>query len=315
MISFSELNTREDICSLAEKLSAKLNSEEGEYLLSLMKEMEETRAKDIEFAYTVDDFCLFVRVFDFGRYSFIFPVELSERADIKKAIDKCAEYAAREEIEIIFNEVPLEYLPLFFEKYRHLNIDATDPQGDSFRVRIKTECELIDNISEFLYKGIRAGKLLPENDEDYARLSKDYETNKYWGYNFKDDFPDNVSDSFFRENAELEFSRGKSISLALSIHGKLIGEAVLYAFLGDGSAEFAIRLLPEWRGKGLGYLAFDAIRIYATSIGLTELRAFVDKRNTASLSLCETLMEKAEESDERVKFYFKLFSSHTFSLE
>ena len=284
-----------------------LSEEELEYLHELLEDIEATRDSDVEMAYTVVDFCLAVRVFDFGRYSFIFPIALSGRADEASAVDYINEYAIREEIERIFTDVPRECISLFTDKFRHLDIDAEDPYAESFRIKIKTECELLDSIQAFDSNGFSLSELKESDKSDYARLLRDTETNKYWGYDYKDDFSENVSDSFFIENARLEFTRGTAIALALKKNGTFVGEGTLYAFDGKGGCEIAIRLLSEARGKGLGNKSFYSLVEYAKMIGLVRISAYVDKRNAPSLAFCRNLMEISEESDTRVKFSYDLF--------
>ena len=284
-----------------------LTNEELEYLHDLQSDIGITLDEECEIAYTVENFCLLVRIFDLGRYSFIYPIALSERGDEKAALFKINEYAMREEIERVFTDVPKESVSLFVESFRHLDIDAENPEGESFRVRIKTECELLDEIPTRVFDEISLAPLSDGDAEDYARLLRDEKTNEFWGYDFREDFSENASDSVFIENAKMEFLRGAAITLAVKHGEAFIGEATLYAFDGMGGAEIAIRLLPEARGKGHGNKAFKALSEYAKSTGLTRLFAYVDKRNTASLKYCGNLMEIIAEEDTRVKFCYSIF--------
>ena len=65
---------------------------------------------DIEYAVSVSNKCAIIRVFDMGRYMFIFPYEISDDADIDLAIDEVSEYAMREEIPLVFTGVPRDYM-------------------------------------------------------------------------------------------------------------------------------------------------------------------------------------------------------------
>jgi RimJ/RimL family protein N-acetyltransferase len=284
-----------------------LTQEEKEYFEELKRDIEESLDEELEVAFTVADFCLVARIFDFGKYFFIYPVALSERADEEAALLKLNEYAMREEIERVFADVPKECVPLFLENFRHLDIDAENPDQESFRVKIKTECELLDEIPSYNFDKISLGALLDSDVSIYAKLIRDEKTNEFWGYDYKEDFSELVSDSFFIENARMEFLRGAALTLAVRLDGEFIGEATLYAFDGKGDAEIAIRLLPEASGRGLGKLTFNALAEYARRIGLVSLSAFVDKRNAPSLKYCASLMEKREETPSRVKFSRDLF--------
>ncbi len=284
-----------------------LSDEELEYLNELTTDIKESLDEECEVSFAISDFCLIARIFDFGRYSFIYPIALSERADEKWALHAINEYAMREEIERIFTDVPKECLQLFIESFRHLDIDAESADGESFRVKIKTECELLDEIQDFHFNEVSLTALCENDAENYARLLRDEKTNKFWGYDFREDFSENVSDSFLIENAKMEFARGSAITLAVRKDKEFIGEATLYAFDGMGAAEIAIRLLPEVTGQGLGKSTFLALSEYAKRIGLIKLYSYVDKRNAPSLKYCSSLMEKADENSTRVKFSLELF--------
>jgi len=207
----------------------------------------------------------------------------------------------------VFVGVPKDSIPLFTDSFRHLDIDAISNDSEFFCIKIKTECELLDSIPEFDYERLSVGEISVEENEDYARLLRDEETNKFWGYDFRDDFGEAVADSFFRENAIEEFERGTALTLALRNEGCFIGEGTLYAFDGKGEAELAIRLLPEARGKGFGREGFLALAECARRIGLVRIVAFVDKRNEISLKYLGKLMKTEFQDVERVKFSYELF--------
>ena len=79
-----------------------------------------TEGEDIEYAVTVYESCLIVRIFDMGRYLFVYPCELSENSDVRAAIDAVREYAVREEIPLVFVDTP-GYALSEFAGYRHMD--------------------------------------------------------------------------------------------------------------------------------------------------------------------------------------------------
>ena len=284
MIKFLNLGELKDASNI-------LTEDERTYLYELTDTAEYLRYDGFDVAYAIKDCCLIVRTFSFGRYEFYCPLALSERADEEAALLAVNEYAMREELPRKFVDVPETVVPVFLRNFHHLNIDR---DGSCFCVCVKTECELLDKITPCELDGFSVGALLETDTEDYARLVRDEETNRYWGYDYREDYSDKVSDSFFLENANLEFEYGTAINLAIRKEKVFIGEATLYAFDGMGGAEFAIRLLPEHRGKRYSKKAFEVVVKYAKSIGLIRLSSYVDKRNVASL--------RFSESDTRVKF-------------
>jgi len=302
MISFKELNS-ENAAAICNSLSTGLGEDAASFLCEMINGID-TEDCDLEYAVSVFESCLLVRIFDMGRYLFVFPCELDDGADVKSAISAVGEYAAREEIPIVFVDVPGELLSLF-SGYRHLDIDADDPSAEVYRVRIKTECELLDEIPHIEWGRVKLDALSENDIASYARLSKDENVNKYWGYNYLEDISA-PGDGYFFENAALEFSRGVAMTMAIRTSGDFIGEATLYAFDGKGGAEFAIRLLSERQGCGLGTEAVLALAEAARNIGLLRLHAKVMKENSSSIAMLKKVSDEYFEEDGCIYFTLEL---------
>ena len=227
---------------------------------------------DAEFAVCAAGGCVLVRVQDFGRYSFLFPFEFSAAASLSEAVDCIAEYSMREEIPLVFFDVPRDAVSLFLSLgFKHLNIDARDADGESFRVEIKSECELLDEIPTVSDDILSLTGLREEDIPEYARISREPTALRYWGYDYREDAP-NADDGYFYSVARRDFLMGASMSLAVRMDGALIGEVQIYAFDRKGGAEFAVRLLPEYRGRGLGKrtldLVFELVRLLWMNISV-----------------------------------------------
>ena len=260
--------------------------------------------QDLEIAISYFSGCALVRIFDMGRYFFLFPIKISRGADLVSAILSIGEYAMREEISLTFCDVSAEELPLF-SGFRHIDIDADDAECASYRVRIKTECELIDKIPNITGGRVKLRELLPEDISLYAELCKDKNVNKYWGYDYEDDVTD-PEDSYFFENAALEFSRGVAFSMAVCLDGEFAGECTIYAFDGRGGAEFSIRLLPKFHGHGIGSEATELLFEAARKVGLLKLFAKVSDKNAASVAMLSHFSKPAFCEDGTVEFEFVL---------
>ena len=168
MISFKVVqNTEDDISALFEH---KLTPAELEAVSEIIDTLD-TSFEDVEYAVSFGEGCLLLRIFDTGRYLFAFPFDITEDADIAAAISLVSEYAMRQEVPTVFVDVPAEALCLF-AKYRHMNIDAEDPEGESFRVQIKTECELSAEIPEIEHGRVKLNALLPSDIKPFARLCR-----------------------------------------------------------------------------------------------------------------------------------------------
>ena len=259
---------------------------------------------DVEFALSYFSGCALVRVFDMGRYLFLYPFAIEDDADTAAALDAIAEYAMREELPLVIDDVPREYVSDFLI-FRHIDVDARDPYGESYRIRVKTECELLNEIPEIDAGRVKLSALIEADIPEYARLCKDKNVNKCWGYDYSEDVSD-PSDEYFYETALSELSMGVSLTMAVRYGDRFVGEAVLYAFDGRGCAEFAVRLLPEWQGKGLGTETVRAICAAAREMGLVRLCSRVMKENSASVNMLRKITDEHEEGECEVVFYVDL---------
>ena len=185
MISFTILdeNSREGI---VKSIMDSMPDADGDYLSDIIDSLLEDEG---EIAVSNSHGCFLIRIFD-GEYSFVYPVELTEEADPGEACDEIRLYAMKEEIPLVFCDVPCDSLGELISGYRHMSIDASDPDCEAYTVRMHTEATLIDEIPTLDFGEITLDALTEEDDGDYARLSKDEETNKFWGYDYTADIID-----------------------------------------------------------------------------------------------------------------------------
>ncbi len=94
----------------------------------------------------------------------------------------------------------------------------------------------------------------------YLAINTDVENNRYWGYDYREDITITgpVDENTFYDSVIYDMRAGDSVNLAirLSEEGNMIGEAVLWNFTLDGTAELGCRIMPEYQGKGRGKDAF-----------------------------------------------------------
>ena len=299
MISFKPICDGADIASL---VGVEIPKEEQEYVAEILSSLVDS--EDVEYAVSFAAGCLLLRIFDTGRYLFAFPFEIGADADLEAAISLIGEYAMREELPLVFVDVPREALPLL-SVYRHMNLDAEDAEGESFRVAVKTECALCDQIPEVSVGRVTLTPIFEADIADFARLCRDEEVNKFWGYDYREDISA-PADEYFYENASLEFKRGLSISSAIRVDGVFAGEATLYAFDGKGGAEFATRLLPEFWGRGLGTESTRAAMEMARRIGLITLTSRILEANEASISMLSKITNDSRDDGDAILFIVKL---------
>ena len=302
MVSFKNV-TKDNIENLVGIYSDQLGIDAMSYFSEIVEGLN-LDDEDIEYAVSVYENCALIRIFDMGRYLFVFPCELDEDADVVAAIDAVAEYAMREEIPLVFVDTPPSAL-VCFSGFRHLDIDADDPECESYRVRIKTECELVAEIPQITQGRVTLNSIKEEDISSYARLCKDENVNKCWGYNYKDDVSD-PADSYFYENASADFARGVALNTAIRVEGQFVGESTVYAFDGRGGAEFAIRLLPEWQGRGIGKDTVLATKSLARKMGLVRLYAKIMKENIPSIAMLRRFSDDEEDEGSCISFMIQL---------
>ena len=250
--------------------------------------------------------CLLVRIYDSGEYLFSYPYPLTESADEAGAVEEIALYARREGLPIVFVDVPRESLPVLMMGFRHADIDAEDENADSYRVTVKSECSLIKKAPRVTYGKVTLRELCDEDREAYAEICLDAENNKYWGYDFREDNPDADAD-FFINTAKYERAIGTAISFVVLCDGVFIGESAIYGFDCRGGAEAAIRILPEFQGRGLAGDIILATFEVCREMGLMRLYGEVFAENKPSIAFCTKHMEIISDDDGRVVFMKKLY--------
>jgi RimJ/RimL family protein N-acetyltransferase len=273
-----------------------------EYMCGIIDSLLED--DECEYALSHSHGCLLVRVFD-DRYSFIYPIAVCEEADERIAAELIRKYAVREEIPLVYTDVPREGLSNLISLFRHVNVDCADDCGESFTVRAVSEASLFDEMPEVKLDGVILNSLTEADDYDYARLCKDKDTNVFWGYDYESD-EKNPADSYFREMAENEFLRGVAMSFAVRVDGIFAGEADLYAFDLIGGCQCGVRILPEYRGRGIASATLRALKEIAKEMGLLNLSATVDERNEISKKLFNNHFDFCQSSQGILKYYTKL---------
>ena len=119
--------------------------------------------------------------------------------------------------------------------------------------------------------------------EEYAALATDETRNRYWGYDYKLDLgTDEPNAAHFERVLAEDQGRGVCYSRKIStLTGEFVGEAVLYHFRLDGSAELGLRITAAQAGKGYGREAYRAVAEAALKV-LPRLHARCFKANEAS---------------------------------
>lgn len=259
-------------------------------------------AEEYEIGVTAFAGCLLVRIYD-EEYLFAYPVAVTDGADEMGAVDELRRYAIKEEIPFVLTDVPRECAEELAEQYPLTELFAEDEE--SYTVRFISECadtELTDHsFEDGLSFVLPTEKYLSE----YARLCRDEAVNKFWGYDFRCDAKD-CDDEYFLREALSGNELGCTATFFVIKDENFIGESLLYYFDYLGGAECAVRLLPEYMGRGLGYATLNSLIEVAKEIGLKTLYATVDPENKPSVKLFEKRFERKGNKGENLGFSLKM---------
>lgn len=262
-------------------------------------------AEECEVGISAYSGCLLVRIYD-GEYIFAYPIPMTEDADEDCALDEMRLYAIKEEIPFVLTDVPGECAEVIEEKYENVEILCEDEDEERYRARFISECAKIPEDMSFSFEN-GLNFVLPTDiyASEYARLCRDEGVNRFWGYDFRCD-AEGCDDGYFLREAERGFNSGCTLTLFVLQGDKFVGEALLYYFNYLGGAECAVRLLPEFMGRGLGTEVLWALIKAASDMGLKELYATVDPENLPSIKLFEKKFEKQKTDGKNLKFLLKM---------
>lgn len=211
------------------------------------------------------------------------------------------DYAVKEEVPLVYTDVPREALSELAGLFRHSRIDAISASGAFYRVAVESECDLFAEIDEITSGELSLTEIYDSDKEEYARLSRDLEGLRYWGYDYREDNSEPDAEYFLSEMRR-ERDMGAALSAAVRLRGRLVGEVLLYGFDYEGGAQIGVRLLPEYRGRGLGGVALELLFELAEAMGLISLYATVFVENEASVRLFSSYMDILRRTDDKIYF-------------
>lgn len=140
--------------------------------------------------------------------------------------------------------------------------------------------------------------------EDYAALATDEGRNRFWGYDYKLDLgTDEPNAAHFEKVLTEDEGRGVCYCRKISTkEGDFVGEAVLYNFRLDGSAELGLRVTEKMANKGYGREAYKAVADVALTL-LPKLHARCFKQNEPSRKMILSAGFSEVGEDDKM-FYF-----------
>lgn len=298
MISFKVLENDKDIRAFLSENSDATALHEGELFAMLKSNIDSSEGAEI--AATVACGCLVLRIYD-GEYLFTCPTNLSAEASVFAACDEVRKYARKQEIPVTFIDVTEYELPDVSEPFRLAEVYEMDDEGEVLMVKAMTELDALEDVPSLVGERVELIPLEEKHIPDYARLAKNEKVNALFGYNYKEDY-ESPNDRLFYDIAEGEREAGIALALAIIHKGEFVGEASMFSFDYQGGAEVAIRLLPEFWGRGLGSDALSQLVSLAKAMDLKRITTAVKKENRASIAMTKKHMNYVRDEDDTVLF-------------
>lgn len=139
----------------------------------------------------------------------------------------------------------------------------------------------------------------------YNALCLDDERNRFWGYDYREDWKGEPLSDYFFNVAREDFARKTAVNFAVRLGGQLIGEVVFYRFDGRGGAELGCRIAPSYAHHGYGTEAFSAAAEWGLyGLRLSHVVARCYRKNAPSQRMLSSCMRRSGE-DETFYYYDK----------
>ena len=81
---------------------------------------------------------------------------------------------------------------------------------DKYNLAVKRPIDSLSKLPELETERLVLKEVADEDVHEFARLARDDELNRYWGYNWHDDAPETAPDSWFLEDIRNDFKKKKS---------------------------------------------------------------------------------------------------------
>lgn len=177
---------------------------------------------------------------------------------------------------------------------------------DKYNLAVKRPIDGLSKLPEIETERLVLREVSDEDVHEFARLARDDELNRYWGYNWHDDAPDDAPDAWFLEDLRSDFKKKNELPLGVYFERKLAGEVVLYRFGYAAEAEIGMRILPERQGRGFAREALLGLMEYGfCKLGLERIEAKCFKENAASAYTLKAAGMRPCGEDETYFFFYK----------
>ena len=176
--------------------------------------------------------------------------------------------------------------------------------AEKYSFEVENELFMLREIPTLETPRLTLSPLTDRDREAYSRLCLDDARNRWWGYDYRDDWKGEPTEDYFLNVAREDYVNHITLNFAVRLDGQCIGEAVFWRFTGRGTAELGCRIASEYAGNGYGAEAFAAAAdwgIYGLKLAAVTAKCY--KENAASLAMLSACMRKTGEDE--TFFYFR----------
>lgn len=168
---------------------------------------------------------------------------------------------------------------------------------------VKNELEGVETLPTLTTERLTLSPLTDGDRAAYNALCLDDARNRWWGYDYRDDWKGEPLEDYFLSVAREDFAARRAANFAVRLDGQLIGEVLLYRFDGRGGAEEGCRIAPDFAGQGYGAEAFRALADWGLyGLHLSHIVAKCYRENDASFRMLSSCMRRSGEDE--TFFYF-----------
>lgn len=177
---------------------------------------------------------------------------------------------------------------------------------DKYNLSPMRPIDIMTDIPHITTERLKISAFTEDSKIDLYRLETDFESNKYWGYDWREDYKEErePTPEYFLECKRQIFLHREEAPMGVYLGHSLIGEVVLHNFGYNFECEVGIRLLPEYRGRGFAKEAVEAAIDYAFyELNIDKVIAKCFKMNYGSRN-CLLSSGMRENGEDETYYYF-----------
>lgn len=173
---------------------------------------------------------------------------------------------------------------------------------EKYCVDVENELYALDSVPTLTTPRLTLSALTEADRSAYNALCRDDARNRYWGYDYREDWKGEPLEEYFLNVARQDFARHVALNFAVRLGEQLIGEVVFYRFDGRGGAELGCRIAPDYAHQSYGTEAFAAAAEWGLyGLNLSHVVARCYRENAASLRMLSSCMRRDREDE---TFYY-----------